>query len=113
MDEKRHFYIAVRSDLTLPQQMCQAVHAAHEAGIRWGDPKSVSSVVVIMVANEEQLKKMQDGLEHRRIQSCLFHEPDLGGQATALGTEPLDQRSRKILSGYPLWSFPQEEVPKT
>lgn len=104
----------VRTDLPLAQQLCQAVHAAHEAGIRHGNPEVVSSVVVCAVPNERALLEARERLDHRGIQSYLFREdgdtitpPTEYDQATALATEPLEHQRRKILSNYPLWKEPR------
>lgn len=95
--------MVVREDLTPPQQICQAVHAAYESGIRYGNKESVSSVVVVTVPNEEELIRTKERLDRKRIDSYIFKEPDLGDQATALATEPLERARKKHFYGYPLW----------
>lgn len=95
----------VRTDLSVAQQLVQSIHAAHEAGIRFGDPNNVASVVVCRVSSEEELLKTKERLDSREIRSYLFHEPDIGGQATALATEPVSGSKRKVLSKYPLWEL--------
>ena len=102
MDQK-YFYVAVRRDLPMPQQLCQAVHAAHEAGIRYGDPSRISSVVILSVPDEPELRKLKHRLDLRGIQSYMFEEDDIGDQATALATEPVNGKARNVLSSYPLW----------
>ena len=93
----------VRTDLTLAQQLCQAVHAAHEAGIRFGTPDRVSAVVVCALPDEAALRDALDRLTFHGIRATAFHEPDLGGRMTALATEPLPRNRRNFLSRYPLW----------
>jgi hypothetical protein len=95
--------VLVRTDLTPAQQLCQAVHAAHEAGIRFGTPQSVSAVVVCALPDEAALRDARDRLSFKGIRSFAFHEPDLDGQMTALATEPLARDRRNFLSRYPLW----------
>lgn len=99
--------MAVRTDLPTAQQLVQAVHAGYEAGIRFGNPHQVDSVVVCQVSNEEELLRMKDRLDQREIRSYVFREPDIGDQATALATEPIMGPQRKTLARYPLWE-PQE-----
>lgn len=94
----------VRADLTLPTQFCQAAHAAHEAGIRFGDPASISSIVLCSVPGEKELVHAKDQLDQRGIRSYLFTEDDLGNQATSLATEPISGASRRALRDYPLWN---------
>lgn len=94
----------IRADLTLPQQMVQAAHAAHEAGIYLAKSKEdVSYLVLCTVPDEEALRKAQYKLEARGIRTSLFIEPDLGDQATALASEPVSGRDRRPFSRYPLW----------
>lgn len=83
--------------------MCQAAHAAHEAGIRFGDPHCVSSIVVCPVDNEHELLKAQWRIARKGIRMYVFREPDIGGQATALATEPIAAGLRKVFSKYRLW----------
>ena len=84
----------------------QSVHAAHEAGIRFGNPEVISSVVICTVPNEAALKEAKDRLDWKGIRNYIFLEDDIGDQATALATEPLDRGRKKFLSSYPLWREP-------
>jgi hypothetical protein len=95
--------VLVRQDLTPAQQLCQAVHAAHEAGIRFGNPSGISSVVICTVPDQVSLLEAQQRLQWKGIQCYTFNEPDLGNQSTALATEPIARGARKVLSYYPLW----------
>lgn len=94
----------VRTDLTLAQQFCQAAHAAHEAGIRFGDKERVSSIVLCSVPDEASLLLAKDRLDRKGIRNYIFNEDDLGGQATSIATEPISGGSRRALGGYPLWN---------
>jgi hypothetical protein len=67
--------------------------------------------VVVTVPNEEELLKTKEKLDWREVKNYLFREPDLGGEATALATEPLDRKKRKYLCGYPLWKDRVCEAP--
>lgn len=84
--------------------MCQAVHAAHEAGIHLADKANgITSVVICTIPNEQELMKLQHKLMQLGIKSVLFREPDVDNQATALATEPINSDVRRFLSSYPLW----------
>lgn len=97
-------YVLVRTDLSLPQQMCQAAHAAHESGRHLAErSSSISSIVICAVPSEPALLDARDRLQHHGLRTVLFREPDLGDRATALATEPLPSSRRNILSRYPLW----------
>jgi len=93
----------VRTDLTLPQQICQAIHAAYEAGLRADLPDSTRFLVTCQVPDEESLLKAQYEIERKGIHTFLFQEPDIGNQATALATEPIAASDRRKLSKYKLW----------
>lgn len=101
--EHRHFYVFVRKDLTTVQQMCQAAHAAHEAGIHLGDKNNISSVVICSIPNELELLKVHDKLAQRAIKTVIFREPDIENQITAIATEPIGPEVRRYFSSYPLW----------
>lgn len=84
--------------------MCQAAHAAHESGRFLADRfPDISSIVLCSLRSERELTDARDRLEYLGIRTVLFREPDLGGQATALATEPLPPSRRSSLSRYPLW----------
>jgi hypothetical protein len=102
--------VLVRKDLPPAQQLVQAVHAAHEAGIRFGDPSLISSVVVCSVPDEPSLLRSKEALDSQGIKSYIFREDDFGDQATALSSEPLWGSRRKAFSRYPLWGAVKEEV---
>ena len=93
----------VRSDLTAAQQFVQACHAAHEAGIFFGNPDHISSLVLCTVPDEAALRDASRRLQLRGIRFSLFQEPDMENQATALATEPIPGPLRKVFSKYPLW----------
>jgi hypothetical protein len=84
--------------------MCQAIHAAHEAGRTLCTPSGPPpSVVVCSVASEHDLLRTRERLEAHGIATVLFREPDLRDEATALATAPLTRDLRRALSRYPLW----------
>lgn len=99
----KHFYVFVRTDLSLEQQLVQAIHAAYECGIRHGDETTIDSVVVCEAKNEQHLKQISSRLANLQIPLVEFYEPDIGSQLTAISTSPLDRDKRKSLSKYRLW----------
>jgi len=102
--QPRYFYILIRKDLTSPQQICQAVHAAYESGMRLAQPTSRTDFTVICeIPDENALLIAQDEIERKGFRTIMFREPDLGGQATALATEPILKTQRKKLGKYKLW----------
>ena len=91
--------------MTLRQQMCQGAHAAHEAGIHFGDKTApISFIVICSVQSEDELLRAQYDIQKRGIKTVLFTEPDIDNQATALATEPIPKTKRNGLSKYQLWT---------
>lgn len=102
--QDKYFFIFVRKDLSLPQQICQAVHAAYESGLHLAEPTTKTHfTVVCQVPNEESLLKAQFDVEQKGIRTVLFREPDIGNQATAFATEPIGFELKRKLSKYELW----------
>ena len=102
-----HFYVFVRTDLPAAQQTVQAIHAAYEAGIKFGiDNSLIDSVVVCSANSEEELNKIGSKLRRHDIPLVEFREPDIGNQLTAFATGPLQKHQRKRLSSYKMWRAP-------
>lgn len=100
----KHFYVLVRTDLTIPAQLVQAVHAAYESGRFFSIPGNhIDSTVVCQVPSEQDLIKANEKMRARGIKTILFREPDMGHQATALATEAIDSDLRRYCSNYKLW----------
>lgn len=94
----------VREDLSITHQAIQAAHAAHEAGIRFGNPDDISSLVLCSVPNEEALRRAAAACSLKGIRNYLFEEDDFGDQATAFATEPISGEARKAFKKFPLWN---------
>ena len=103
-ENKKHFYVLIRTDLPLAQQMVQSIHAAYEAAGKFDDNTSQThSTVLCQVKSEKDLIKAAYKLELAGIQHHIFKEPDIGNQSTALCTEPLTQDRRREFSNWKLW----------
>ncbi len=87
----------------MAQQIVQAVHAAHEAGIRFGDPSNIHSVVICQVPDEAHLLRQEKRINARGIRTYLFREPDIGDEATALASELVGGDKRKVFARLSLW----------
>lgn len=102
---KRTFYVLVRTDISLAQQMVQAVHAAAEAARDHYRPDhGIASAIVLQVPNQAALLQAQAQLHAKGIQTKLFFEPDFDMGDSALATEPVTDEQRKLLRRWPLWS---------
>lgn len=104
---KRTFYVLVRTDISLAQQLVQVAHAAAEAGRAFYRPEhGIASAIVLAVPGKAALLAAQAKLVARGVATELFHEPDFGIGDSALATEPLSDEQRKLLRSWPLWRAP-------
>ena len=71
-------YVIVRQDLSLEQQMVQAIHAAMAATSDHGGLQSDTRLAVVAVKNQAQLLEWAGRLERQGIAFSLFQEPDHG-----------------------------------
>lgn len=97
--ETPYTYLFIRRDLSGPQQIVQAAHAALQAGNRFGPH---SHLVLIDITSEDDLYKAADHLEQHDIQFEMFHEPDYDTGHTAICTQPLAGELRRPLRRYKL-----------
>ena len=97
--ETPYTYLFIRKDLSNPQQIVQASHAALQAGNRFGEH---SHLVLIGVESEDQLYKAADHLEQHQIEFEMFHEPDFDTGHTAICTRPLAGSERRPLRRFQL-----------
>ena len=96
--EQPYMYIFIREDLTGPQRIVQASHAAHEAGHEFGKPDDGSThIVLIGIKTQECLLTAAQHLERHDIPYRMFHEPDYDTGFTAIATKPLIGAERKPL----------------
>ena len=96
-------YVIVRDDLTPTHQLVQAVHAAHEVGIRYGNPDDISSMVVCSIPDEKSLRLLNARASLAGIKTYMFEEDDFDNQATAFATEPISGEARRFFRKLPLW----------
>lgn len=104
MNEKKHTYIFVRTDIPIQHQMAQACHGALETGKVFNEQRDdPDSIVILKVANEKELLKAHLKLMSNGIKTAIFYEPDWDYGYTSFGTMPLNQDQRKYLKGFSLW----------
>lgn len=94
----------VRTDLSLPQQVVQAAHAAFAAGAHFqSDPHL--SLSLCGVKGRWAIQEVAEYLDQHGIPHVDFHEPDLGGALTALATGPLTDEGRVCLRHLKPWRY--------
>lgn len=110
-DQARMSLVIIRTDLTHPQQMVQACHAASMAGHRftgWGDD---TRMALLAARDIEQLGETADRLRKLGLEFHEFFEPDHGIGISAIATAPVSWRqATRALRHLPLWQGPQGDV---
>jgi hypothetical protein len=96
-------YIFIREDLTTPQKIVQASHAALDAGFAYDKPAGSTHIVLMGAKNEEELLKIRERLNNYGIDSQMFYEPDYDTGYTAIATKPLFGDERLPLKRYSLF----------
>lgn len=95
----------MRADIPPGLQLAQTAHAAIAAALRWPAPirewnLESNNVVVVAVPDEPALISLAR-LARVDLDVVVFHEPDLGDEATAIALEP-GTFARRLCSSYPL-----------
>ena len=96
-------YALVRKDMPAGLQGAQAIHAALEAGRRFGNPEGLR-VSFLACEDAGELMEARDRLEREGIGFAEFSEPDWGLGLTALATEPVARKRAGALKKLKLWS---------
>jgi hypothetical protein len=105
-DNIARYYVLVRLDIPLHQQIVQVAHAAITAGARFGCP-AYHHLVLCGVHEEIDLHRASEVLEGAMIEHVTFYEPDDGIGYTALCTAPVtNPAQRRLFRQYPLWQAP-------
>ena len=97
------FFIFVRQDISLAQQIIQTNHATLEmaaADVKLGEtPNSV----LIGVRDETELQNVINHLENSGIKHVAFVDNDFDFKKAAVVTVPLDIKQKQVLRGYSLY----------
>jgi hypothetical protein len=93
-------YVFVRRDLSFPQQVVQACHAAIEAATLLSPGDDHPHLVVLGVKSELQLRNALRRLTQYGICCKPFYEDDLGNQLTSFATQPISGDSRQLFKNY-------------
>lgn len=105
-------YVAVRQDLSHPQQVVQACHAVIESTLLSPPKPPHPNVIVCAVRDERRLVSLAARLAREGIAFRIFQEPDRGDEYTALATETVRGERRRIFRNLQLLTAPktQEET---
>ncbi len=101
-----YMYIFVRKDLSKEQIAVQSCHAAVEASRHYLDPiVQHPSLVILQVANEEELEAVTLYLSENGIKCKGFYEEFYNNSLTAIATEIISGERRACLRKYQLLSL--------
>jgi len=93
-------YCFIRKDIPIHAQIIQTAHACLQSD----KPKTVNSIILFEVKNEEHLIKTNEYLQGRGLKTYMFFEPDYDMGYTAIATEPLQGEDRTIMSRFRMWT---------
>lgn len=83
--------------------MVQACHASIEAARTFLSPlHEHPSLILCGVRDEPALCRSLDRITRAGIRCRAFHEPDIGNQLTAIATEPVFDKQRRVFRAYRL-----------
>lgn len=103
------FYVLVRTDMPLAQQLVQATHASAEAArLFYEAHHGISRAVLLRVKDSAALSRAQTRLTREGVLFTTFFEPDFGIGYSALATAPLPPGSRSVFRHWQLWEAPVE-----
>ena len=110
MNLNPYWYLFIRQDLSLADQLCQTNHATFE--MAYTLPQSVDdpitpSTVLIGVPSKKALERVISKLKFNNIDHSAFYESDDDMGLSAVATVPLSDEQRSVLQGYKLWKEDQ------
>jgi len=100
-----YMYIVVRTDLKKEFQLVQACHAAIEAAFTFDRPDDIVHLVVLQVANKQELAEVSLQLYNEGKPYEEFFESWGNLQTTALATKPIAKQKEGILSKLSLLTY--------
>lgn len=100
--DHEYVYVIVRNDLSPAQRAVQSCHAIIETTRNFNMSGEHPSVIICEVKSEHKLREIATELSGKNIKYSAFHEPDIGGQLTAIASEPLRLEKRDAFKRFQL-----------
>jgi hypothetical protein len=98
-------YVLVRRDLPLAHQAVQAIHAGISSARELIPGDAIHpSLVLCTVPDKGSLLAMQDRCHAAGIANRVFVESDMGDEPTALATQPVNGKGRRLFRDLPLFT---------
>jgi hypothetical protein len=100
-----YIYSIIRKDIPLADQIVQTAHSAFHAGNDFGTgvPNHIPSLVLLEIANQEELLALSAKLDAKNIEHFKFFEPDDNLGYTSITTTTVNGDDRKPFSNLRLW----------
>lgn len=100
---KNYMYIAIRSDLSRPQQTVQSVHAAIESSESYHSENHIHpSVILLGVNDEHELNLFEKYVQECDFQYKCFREPDRNNEKTSIAVYPVSEGLRQKFKNFNL-----------
>ena len=101
----KYFYIFVRQDVPLEQQIIQSNHATEQTVSKYPDKFKdiIPFTVLIGIPNAEWMRSVIKHLKNLNIDHVAFLDTDFDFGIAATVTVPLEDEQRESLRHYPLY----------
>ena len=100
-----YMYIVVRTDIKKEFQLVQSCHAAIEAAFTFDRPDDIVHLVVLQVANKQELSEVSLQLYNEGTPYEEFRESWGNLGVTALATKPITKQKEGVLSKLSLLTY--------
>jgi hypothetical protein len=99
-----YYYVFVRQNLSIAQQLVQSNHASFALSQQFWNFSCIPSVILIGVKDKNELESTISLLMNNQIGYVTFFELDNDEGLTAVATAPIWHKDKKkVLSSYNLW----------
>lgn len=102
---KPYVYIVVRKDIKACNYAPQIAHAALEAGYQAEEPDNTTHMVILQVADKQELEMVAIGLLGEQIPFEEFHEGFANMGLTSLATLPTEKLEIEWLKKLDLFNY--------
>lgn len=92
----------MRQDISIPQQLVQASHAAHESGLAHSASGETNSIIIFGTKDRPELESLLDDFSPK-LECYPFFEPYKDTGLTAFATKPIPESDRHLFKKFKLW----------
>jgi len=91
-----YIYTFIRNDISPEQKIVQLGHATWEAGLRFENPGSTASLILLHAKDEDDLLSIARKLDEKGIDYHMFFEPDNAMGYSAICTRPVVSNKERV-----------------